>query len=1289
MADEKKEIQIDPVILSPEVVDNFQKNYDNPSEALARDLVATMQQDYAEQMQEDPNFLTYEGLISGTAPFLEFLPSTRGKKPIDRVQTPDQVVVMFSNAEPASFGRPFLSELVKSVPATEAMAATARLTGPRIIPATTAFGASVAGPPGAVVGGVVGTVGTGALSLLAAGGAYLFADKVEEEILGPDPVITPGQRAEYEAYRTLGGGAGAIRMPWLMKPDSNLAGSNMIQNIADEAANARATAFASRLDNLISSTGKAARRNPVLTGVGETVATGGAGVGAYYAEETDPGAVGTRLIGELIGANSLYATFAKALPRFIGSTVTEDVGGQIIDSKQRKLFNNINKLYADYGTPEQYDQLIENLTSPEIQRQLQEAFPDVQFTAAQQGGDPLLMGVEAVKAKGESQLDAARQRASNQAYKFMNDFITGLISNGDPQSIRAAADLRASVFEDTLRQGLNQKMATFLQAADKLATQPGQTGQRSQQELSEQIYKLVDDYITAAGNKERELWSQTGNIDVVQPLGPDAAPEDLPAFLRAFDEVAFEDPAVQDAFAKRSDVLFKFIDNARRDLGLNPRPVLSEAEIDTLGRYRSSLDNSLIKLSGFEQSEASYANIMSQADALPMAERAAFLRQQQATLRAQLKNAKDMNYTLAEPDGQRRLITALDKAAELSSAQAAAETRAAQRAGEATDDVVPLTATRLAEVRSQLLREARSLAADPATSDMARRIGIVAEAISDDLDVDGFGEAYDIARAYTRAKHDYFTRTVVGDVGRLQRSGARRLPPEVTFETFIKSNPSMTLSRVRQLQGMAEFADEQGLPRFLDEGVTAGAEPVLTTTSNLIDSYLRGLKQVASKEVFDPNTNTTRTVINANALEQWKRDNAEVLQAFPQLQIDLADASTAQRAVEAMEKSVERARKTARAQTYLSKLIDGVSPTVAVTNAFDSENPERAFRNLFALRRMGADRIDTRQAARTGQLSALRRARANEIREAGLSTEDINTAMQSAILDHAYRAAGGEGSFNPQVFYQTLFGQLPKGERNRSLMDIADQFDIFPETMRNRIKFMSQQLMRVQAADAAGRLTDPDAFAAEAGPIVEFYIGVLGSAAGTGTFKAVGGTGPGSISAAGVGARELRKYMLELPAVSRLRALDLMFTDPQLIAALMQRPGEGGAKGRQYAKILGILNDKLFNTTASMAPYVTRETFENESRGTDEERRQRFIEQQQQIQQQQNLPPANQQGALVPPAQLPTQGSGAAPSPTQFASATPQSPPSTPTGTVDRARFAALFPEDRDLMGIASLAGQG
>ena len=66
-------LKIDQVILTPEVVDDFRKHFDNPSEALARDLVRTMQLDYPEQMAADPTFLTYDGLIGGTAPFFRFV----------------------------------------------------------------------------------------------------------------------------------------------------------------------------------------------------------------------------------------------------------------------------------------------------------------------------------------------------------------------------------------------------------------------------------------------------------------------------------------------------------------------------------------------------------------------------------------------------------------------------------------------------------------------------------------------------------------------------------------------------------------------------------------------------------------------------------------------------------------------------------------------------------------------------------------------------------------------------------------------------------------------------------------------------------------------------------------------------------------------------------------------------------------------------------------------------------------------------------------------------------------
>jgi hypothetical protein len=57
-------------------------------------------------------------------------------------------------------------------------------------------------------------------------------------------------------------------------------------------------------------------------------------------------------------------------------------------------------------------------------------------------------------------------------------------------------------------------------------------------------------------------------------------------------------------------------------------------------------------------------------------------------------------------------------------------------------------------------------------------------------------------------------------------------------------------------------------------------------------------------------------------------------------------------------------------------------------------------------------------------------------------------------------------------------------------MDIAERYDVFDDSLRNRIRFMSEQMMRVQAADAAGKLNDPD-FAATAGPIVDFYVGIL------------------------------------------------------------------------------------------------------------------------------------------------------------------------------------------------------
>ena len=1295
---------IKSVILTPEVVDDFRTNYNNPSEALAKDLVRTMQVDYADRIKKDPNFLTYEGLINGTAGIFDFLESTKGKTKAQRRYSNDQIAILFSNAEPATFARPFLSEFAKSVPATEAMMATARVAGPRIISAATAAGAPF-GPVGATAGFTAGVVGTGALSLFSAGLAYLSADAIEEKIMGPDVVYTPGQRAAVESYRTLGGAAGGFRAPWLVDSATNIAGRLMFKNLATEAGKRKSLSLVEGLDKIISASGKSAKLNPVLTSIGEAGAASGSTIGAYQAETMAPGETLPRLAGELIGGNLLYASVLKALPKM--TTSADQLGEGYASSKQKKLFERINELYSNYGTPEQYDTLIENLTGPEMTANLAEAFPDVDFTAAQRGGDPLLMGVEAKKATGEQTLDIARKKAGREALGFMDNFIQGLISNGDPKSLRSAAQLRRSVFEDTITNELNKKMATFIAANKRLSTQPGQDGYKSQEQMSEGLYTLIEDYIEAARKKEQEFWSKVPNIEVIAPLSPDAEFSTLPNFLQVFDEISFTDPAVQNNFKKVSPLLFEFIENSRSELGLRPIGQFSDAEIKSLSNAKNELNSVVEKLSGFEvnknverdgraatmqriDASEEFKLISEEASNLPLSERAKFFRQNEALVRERILSLNEFKPEPFLQKSEQRLAAALNKAGDYVGLELAATNRSALRAGDASEDTAGLTSNRLSEVRSALLRQARSLAADPATSDEARRIGLMAEAISKDLDVEGFGEAYNVARAYTRAKHDVFTRAVLGQVDATMKSGAGKLPPEVTFQTFIKTNPSITLNRVRQLQGMAEFADQQNLFSFLPEDAIQPKQAVFTTTTNLIDGYLRGLKQVASKEVFDKNTNSYRTVINARALEDWKKQNSELLKVFPDLQEDLKDANSAQRTFEFFEQRSKKAMELARSQTYLSTLIDGESPTLAVANAFGSPNPRKAFRNLFALRRMGEQNINSKiafvkkDAGDLKSLRGLRQLRKAELKKEGVTSEEINDSLRTAVLEHAYLEAGGEGAFNPQRFYEVMFKPFPKDPKN-SLMGIADEFDIFPEKLKKRIKFMSEQMMRVQAADAVGKLDDPD-FAAEAGPIVNFYIGVLGSAGGTRAFSAAGGEGSGAISAAGFGARELRKFILELPAVAKLRAIDLIFTDPALTASILQKPGTDEAKGRRFQKVINILKEKLYDSSVSMAPFVVREGFEEEDRGTEsplaEDPRKEIPALKRRLEQQnrKTLEPKKSMPNPLPDGYgslAPVQRPSPVGPPTTQASAVPSSPPSpVNSAPVDRTRYAALFPND-------------
>ena len=204
--------------------------------------------------------------------------------------------------------------------------------------------------------------------------------------------------------------------------------------------------------------------------------------------------------------------------------------------------------------------------------------------------------------------------------------------------------------------------------------------------------------------------------------------------------------------------------------------------------------------------------------------------------------------------------------------------------------VAPVSAKEMFSVRSEVLNDAAQVASGAVlrrgTANQARKLGEVAEAILDDLNrmPDGELDAFDIARAYSAALNDVYTRSIVGKGRSKDAMRGNRIPPELLINTFVKNSPDITDLRVHQLQGVAKFAEQQGFE---------GADSVFTSVNNIMEGAIRSLRLQA----MNPDGS-----INAGALERYKRDNAELLELFPNLKTDLDNAVSAQRTVETFEK---------------------------------------------------------------------------------------------------------------------------------------------------------------------------------------------------------------------------------------------------------------------------------------------------------------------------------------------------------------------------------------------------
>jgi hypothetical protein len=220
--------------------------------------------------------------------------------------------------------------------------------------------------------------------------------------------------------------------------------------------------------------------------------------------------------------------------------------------------------------------------------------------------------------------------------------------------------------------------------------------------------------------------------------------------------------------------------------------------------------------------------------------------------------------------------------------------------------------------------------------------------------------------------------------------------------------------------------------------------------------------------------------------------------------------------------------------------------------------------------------------------------------------------------------------------------------------------------------------------------------AESAGAILDFYGGVLGSAIGSRAYSTAGGEGPGSIMASTAGANFMRDILINMPQVAKIKLIDEIFLDPSLTAAFLSKPTTERGRLLQYKKIINLLAEKGFTAGLTIQPGVTRETAEQEDRGTDvpyigfpglpedpeankQQRLQRFRERNEKIRRE-NAPSSIPDQSFAPPPNLP---------PMPAETPTPPAVAQAPSGPANMQTFAQLFPEDTISKGMQQQAGIG
>jgi hypothetical protein len=837
-------------------------------------------------------------------------------------------------------------------------------------------------------------------------------------------------------------------------------------------------------------------------------------------------------------------------------------------------------------------------------------------------------------------------------------------------------------------------MRTVMEAFDKVAGKRGpEWAAERQATLGQKLFNVIDERFKAGRAQERTLWRNTGqNLTITEFVDADGNVSDMPNFMSYWEDTLPTTIEAADEVKKPLNALNAFVVRKRNELFPDAEEVAEVVVSPRLRKTTEKFEDILDSIRGTQNLDQ-FQRIREQADGIAdVDEKISFLRQQASLVRRNADQFEDRRL-------ETRTANAIEEFANiqrLTFRDAGRETAMSQAPGGA-DGAISIQ--ELTEMRTTALSKARMLAASGDSSGARVAYGF-AEALMRDLESfpQGVDPAYDTARAFSRAFNDAYTRTFAGDILGVSKTGAAKVAPEMIANDIFNADAGYL--RSLQLDGIGKFELTQSLTNLagnsqgelkplLDDMMST----VINTDNDMIDTQkltkwvsdnaaaldqfpqardnvlqavnttttVRGTTETILRNIRAAAYNPETGVVNVDSLNKWmaKPENVDVLNAMPALKADLENSVTANLLLKTDTKANAEVQRELRGQVSFMDLLPKTTenPATAFARAFSSKN-SKPIQNL------------------TNLWKVVENAPESWVDATGVTRTKAEAAdgFKSSLIESLYTRNGQtSNSFSPKGLYENIFLPHPNSPNKITLAEWMVEKGVMPKIEVDRLKKITTEMVKMESFTMNANLDLGD-IASTVGPMMDFYLRIVGSSIGTRAQRLLpGDTGSASLIAGGAGSKAFRtayaKIFSSIPESMKMDVMTKMMRDPDMLAVFLKQGRTENEKSAIGSRLTKMLVEKGLIPAGRAAANFGRRALPGIVRERDESI-------QREIQQlESELPPNDQQGAFVPPPVQ--QRPSPVVSPTTQASAVPSPAPApVNSGPVDRTRYAALFPND-------------